>query len=79
MDGSITVDFSERKRLVDGGALVSKSVDGSLGVDGDADSKTSGNSRGGSSWGWEILNRNARNVLELGLEFGHAQCSVGDL
>jgi len=70
LDGSVGVDLTERKGLVHRGALVSKSVDGSLGVNGDADSKSSGNSRSGGTWIRQILNINAWDVLKLRLELG---------
>ena len=70
LDGSVRIDFSERKGLVDRRALVSKSVDGSTGVDGDADGKSTGNTRGCATRIGKILKINAWNVLKLGLEFG---------
>lgn len=65
LDGSIAVDLTEGKRLVDRRALVTKGVDGSTRVDGNADSKSSGNTRSGGSRGRKILNGNARNILKL--------------
>jgi hypothetical protein len=79
LDGSIGVDFTERKGLVDGRALVSKSINSSLRVDSDTDSKTTGNSRSGKSSVWDILGSDARNVLKLRLEFGHRKSSAGNL
>lgn len=78
LDGSIRVDLTERKGLVDGRALVSKSIDGSLGVNGNADSKSSGNTRSGRSWGWKVLSGDAWNVLQFGSKFG-VQCGAGSL
>lgn len=69
LDSSVIIDLSERKRLVDRRALVTKSVNGSLGVDSNADSKSSGNTRSGRSRGWKILCGDAWNVLKLGSEF----------
>jgi hypothetical protein len=75
-DGSVRIDFSERKRLVDRRALVSKSVDGSLRVDGDTDSKTSGNTRSGEAWWWKVLEGDTRAVSKLGWkDLGHAKLS----
>mmetsp|Transcript_9335 Transcript_9335/g.16241 ORF Transcript_9335/g.16241 Transcript_9335/m.16241 type:complete len:256 (+) Transcript_9335:95-862(+) len=65
-DGSVIRDLSEGEGLVDRGALVSKSVDGSLGVDGNADSKATGNTRGGGSRGGEVVSGDAWHVFELG-------------
>jgi hypothetical protein len=65
-DSSIIANLSERKRLVDRRALVSESVDRSLGVDGNADSKSTSNTGSGLSWLRKILERDARNVSELG-------------
>lgn len=70
LDGSIGVDLTEGKRLVDRRALVTKSVDGSFRVDGNADSKSSGNTRSGTSRGRKIVSGNARNVLKLRSELG---------
>lgn len=78
MDGSIGVDRTERKRLVDRWALVSKSVDRSLRVDGNADGKSTGNTRGGRTWIRKISGINAWNVLKLGLELG-VKSSAGSL
>ena len=78
LDGSIIIDLTERKGLVDRGALVSKSKNGSLGVDGNADSKSTGNTRSGRSWGWKVLSGNAWNVLQFGREFS-VQCGAGSL
>ena len=77
LDGSVSSDLTERQRLVYRGALVSKSVDSSLGVDGNADSKSSGNSRSGGTWIGEVLDGDARNVLNLGSELSHAQFGAG--
>ena len=79
LDGSVGVDLTEGKRLVDRRALVTKGENGSLRVDGNADSKTSGNTRSGRSRGRKILAGNARNVLELGSEFLSAKGSAGSL
>lgn len=73
LDCAVIADLTEGEGLVDRGALVSEGVDGALGVDGDADGQTTGNTRGGTSRGGEILNRDARDVLNLGLELGHVQ------
>ena len=78
LDGSVSVDLTEGKRLVDRWALVSKSVDGSLRVDGNADGKSTGNTRSGRTWVWKISNINAWNVLKLGLELG-VKSSAGNL
>jgi len=79
LDGSVIVDLSERKRLVDGRALITKGVDRSLRVDGNADGKASGNSGGGRSRGRKILDSNARDVLKLRLELlcGKGSGSLG--
>ena len=69
LDGSITIDLTERKRLVDRRALVTKSENGSPGVDGNADSKSTGNTRSSRSWRWKVFSGDARNVLKLGSEF----------
>mmetsp|Transcript_20895 Transcript_20895/g.26995 ORF Transcript_20895/g.26995 Transcript_20895/m.26995 type:complete len:204 (+) Transcript_20895:51-662(+) len=71
LDGSIIVDLSERKRLVDGWALVTKSVDRSTLGDGDADSKTSSNTRGSLTRSREQVNREAWHVLKSRAELGH--------
>ena len=78
LDGSVSIDLTERKRLVDGRALVTKSENGSLGVDSNADSKSSGNTRSGGSWGWKVLSGNAWNVLQFGGELG-VQGGAGSL
>jgi hypothetical protein len=78
LDG-VTRYLSERKRLVDRGAFVTEGVDGSFGVNGNADGKTSGNTRSGRSWGWKIINRDAWHVHKLGGVFGHGQSSAGGL
>jgi len=78
LDGSIGVDLTEGKRLVNRRALVSKSVHSSLGVDGDADSKSTGNSRSRGTRIGEVLNIDAWNVLKLRLEFG-IKSGAGDL
>ena len=75
LDGSVSTDLSEGKRLVDRGALVSKSVDGTTGIDSNADSKSTGNTRSGKTRFGEVIKRNTRNVLKLGLELSHAQGS----
>ena len=51
-------------------ALVSEGVDGSLRVDGNADGKSSGNSRGGTSGLRKVSGFDAWNVLKLGLNLG---------
>ena len=79
LDSSVSVDLTERKGLVDRRALVSKSVNRSAGVDGDADSKTTGDTRGGGTWVRKIRSGDAGNVLKLGGEFGHIKRSAGDL
>lgn len=76
LDGSISVDLSERKRLVDGRALVSKSVDRSALVDGNADSKTSGNTRSGLSRSGELINSDAWNILKSSTVLGHTESST---
>jgi hypothetical protein len=78
LDSSVIIDLTERKGLVDGRALITKSVDGSLGVDGNADSKTSGNTRSGRSRGRKVRSGDARNVLKLGSELC-AEGSAGSL
>lgn len=78
LDGSVGVDLTEGKGLADRRALVSKSIDGSLGVDGNADGKSTGNTRSGRSWGWKVSSVDAWNVLQLGGEFG-VQCGAGSL
>jgi hypothetical protein len=70
LDGSVSVDLTERKGLVDRGALVSKSVNSSLGVDGNADSKSGSDTRSGRTGIGKILNSNTWDVLKLRLEFG---------
>ena len=72
LDGS-GVDTAEGKGLVHRGALVTKSVHGSLGVDGNADSKTSGNSRSGRAGLGEVLQGNAGDVSDLRREDGHVE------
>jgi hypothetical protein len=76
LDGSVSINLSEGKGLVDRGALVSKSVDGSSGIDSNADSKSTSNTRSGLTRLGEVCNRDTRNVLKLGLELGHAQGSA---
>jgi hypothetical protein len=76
LDGSVSIDLSEGKGLVDRGALVSKGVDGSTRVDGNADSKSTGNTRSGKTRLGEVINRDTWNVLKLGLELSHAQGSA---
>jgi hypothetical protein len=73
LDGSVIIDFAERKWLVDRRALVSKGVDRSLRVNGNADSKSSSNTGSGGSRGRKILNRDARNIFKGRLELGHVQ------
>jgi len=68
LDGSVTVDFSERKRLVDWWAFIAKSVDGSLWVNGNADGKASSDTGSGGTRLWEVLQRDAWHVGELALE-----------
>jgi len=63
-----TSNPSEGKRLVDGGALVSKSIDTAIFIDGNADGKTTSNTGGGLSRGGEVLSGDAWNVLNFGLE-----------
>lgn len=75
----VTIYLTERKRLVDRGAFVTKGVDGSLGVNGNADGKTTSNTRSGRSWGWKIVNRDAWHVHKLGGVFGHGKSSAGGL
>jgi hypothetical protein len=75
----VTTYLTERKRLVDRGAFVTEGVDGSFGVNGNADGKTSGNTRSGRSWGWKIINRDAWHVHKLGRVFGHGKSSGGGL
>jgi len=70
-DSAIRVNLTKGKGLVDGRALIAKGVDGSLGVDSDADGKAAGNSRGGRSRGGKVLGGDTRDVLEGGtLRFG---------
>jgi hypothetical protein len=76
LDGAVRSDLTERQRLVYWGALITKSVNGSFGVDGDADGKSSGDTRSGGTWIGKILDGDARNVLNLGGEFSHAQLSA---
>lgn len=63
-DGTVITDLSEGEGLVDRRALVSEGVDGSLGVDGNADGKATGNSRGGGSRGGEVIGGDAWHVFE---------------
>ena len=78
LDGSVTIDLTERKRLVDGRALITEGENRSLGVNSNADGKTSSDTRGSGSGGRKIRNRNARHILELRSEFG-VQGSCGFL
>jgi hypothetical protein len=64
--------------LVDRRALIAKSVDGSLRVDDNADSKTSGNTRSGRSRGRKVSSVDARDVFKLGSELC-AEGSAGSL
>lgn len=70
LDSSIVIDLTERKRLVHWGALVAKCVNGSRGVDGNADGKSSGDTRSGLSRIREILDIDAWYILKLRLELG---------
>jgi hypothetical protein len=79
LDGAISVDLTERKGLVDGRALVTKSVDSSFGVDGDADGKTTGNTRCSKTGIRKIFDADAWYVFKLGSEFCHAKRSAGNL
>ena len=79
LDSSIVIDLTERKGLIDRRALVSKSIDSSLGIDGNANSESGSDARSGLSRLGKILNIDARNVLKLRLEFGHAKCGAGNL
>jgi len=78
LDCAIIIDLAEREGLVDGGALVSKGVDSSLGVNGNADGKTTGNTRGGGTRAGEVGGFDAWDVHELffasglGIELGGA-------
>ena len=72
-DGS-TADLSERKGLSDGRALITESENGSLFVDSDADGKSTGNTRSGTTWLGEVRDGDAGAVFILGRQdFGHAQ------
>ena len=74
LDGAVRVDFSEGEGLVDGRALVTKSVNGSLLVNGNTDSKSTGNSRSGFSGRREVFDRDATAVLVVGRKhLSHAQ------
>jgi len=66
-DGTIISNLTEGKGLVDRRALITKSIDGSLGVDGDANGKSAGNTRGGESRGREVVSGDAFDVLKFGL------------
>jgi hypothetical protein len=79
LDGTVVVDLTERKGLVDWRAFVTKCVDRALRVDGDADGQTTSDTRSGRSRGRKIFNGDARNVLKLGLELGHVQGCARDL
>lgn len=70
LDGSVIIYLTEGKGLVDRGALVSEGVDGSLRVDGNADGKTTGNTRGGGSRGGEVIGGDAWDVFDIGLSGG---------
>mmetsp|Transcript_17955 Transcript_17955/g.40570 ORF Transcript_17955/g.40570 Transcript_17955/m.40570 type:complete len:202 (+) Transcript_17955:225-830(+) len=63
-NGAVVTDFAEGKRLVDGRALVTEGIDGSPGVDGDADGKATGDTRGGRSSCRKVVSRDARNILK---------------
>jgi hypothetical protein len=78
-DGSVLVNLSERKGLVDRGALISEGVDGSLRVDGNADGEASGNSRSGRSGLWEVGGGDAWNVLKLRFSLGSVEGGGGSL
>jgi hypothetical protein len=73
LDGSIVVDLSERKGLVDRGALVTKGVNGSLLVDSNANGEATGNTRSGFSGAGKVLKRNAGNICHLRLEESHVE------
>ena len=69
-DGSVITDLTEGKGLVDRRALISEGVNSSLGVNGDTDGKSTGNSRGGRSRGRKVIGGDAWNVLKLGSSLG---------
>ena len=69
-DGSVFVNLTERKGLVHWGALVTEGIDGSLRVDGNADGKTSSNTRGGTSRLGKVISGDAWNILKLGSGLG---------
>ena len=75
VDGS-TCDLSERKGLVDRRALVTKGVNGTLLVDGNADSQTTGFSRSGLTRLGKVSSRNAGHIFKRRLKLGHAQSRV---
>ena len=58
--------LTERKGLVDGRALVSKSINGSLGVNSNTDGKPTGNSRGGTSGCGKVIGGDAWHICKLG-------------
>jgi hypothetical protein len=70
-NSSVGTDLSERKRLVHWGALVSECVDRSTGVDDDADSKTTSNTRGGPAGFRELRGGNAVYIFHIRLILGH--------
>ena len=76
LDGG-AIDLAEGKGLVDGGALVAEGEDGARGVDGNADGKAAGDTGGGGARGWELVNRDAGDVLKLGGELSGLKSSVG--
>ena len=71
------LDLAEGKRLVDGGALVAQGVDGTVGVNSDADGKATGNSGGGTSRGGELAHREGRDIRKLGGELAGLERGSG--
>ena len=59
--------------MVDGGALVAEGVDGSLGIDGDADGEASSDAGGGRAGGWEVFGIDAWHELEFGAGLGRVE------
>lgn len=78
LDGSVIVDLSERQRLVDRGALVTKGVNRSRLINSNTDGQTSSDTRcGGSSLG-KLREGDAWDILQGWLVFSHVQCSRAD-
>jgi len=74
LDGPVVVDLAEGKGLVDGRALVTEGVNRSFFVDSNADGEATSDTRGCLSRLGEVLQRDARDILEGTLVLRHRKC-----